>query len=219
MARQHGLAALYPVQHCRYRRAVLDDDVAAALEPVGDKAAGEFAGLGIVGLHGGIGAGGGHIDRHHHDAGLARLAYRRLDGAGVGGVDQDQVDAGDDKAVDVHELLVQVVVRRQHGDLYLRVDLPGRGLGTAAQRDEIWIAQRAQRHAYLPERTLRGPGIRSVRVLRGRLSHGRCRAQRGQHAGRQGFEDGLDHNVSPVRQRVRYGRSPSGDSGRARPRR
>ena len=87
------------------------------------KLARELAGLDVVGLHRGIGAGGGHVDRHHHDAGGLRLLHRRLDRLRVGGVEQDHVDVSGDEVVDLRELLVQVVVGRHRRDLHVRIDL------------------------------------------------------------------------------------------------
>ena len=56
-------------------RAVLDDHLAAlAVQLVGDVLAGDLAGLDIVGLHRGVGAGGGDVDRDDDDAGRLRRA-------------------------------------------------------------------------------------------------------------------------------------------------
>ena len=76
---QHLLAAVDPVDHGGDLRAVLDDDVALAAELVDDVLAGDLAGLDVVGLHRGVGAGGGDVDRHHHDAGRLRPLDRRGD--------------------------------------------------------------------------------------------------------------------------------------------
>ena len=71
-----------------------------------------LAGLDVVRLHGGVGAGGGHVDCHNHDPGGLRLLHCGLDGLRVGGVQQDKVDVSGNEVVDLRELLAHVVVGR-----------------------------------------------------------------------------------------------------------
>ena len=118
---EHRLAAVDAIDHRRDLRAVLDDHVALAAELLDDELAGDLAGLHVVGLHGRVGAVGRHVDAHHHDAGLLGLLQRGLDGLGVDRVDEDHVDPRGDEAVDLRELLVEVVVGRQRRDLDGRV--------------------------------------------------------------------------------------------------
>ena len=76
---EHRLAALDAVDHGRDLRAVLDDHVALAADLVGDVLAGDLAGLDVVGLHRGVGPGGGDVDRDDDDAGRLGALDRRRD--------------------------------------------------------------------------------------------------------------------------------------------
>ena len=108
--REHLLAALDAVDHRGDLRAVLDDHVALAAELVDDVLAGDLAGLDVVGLHRGVGARRPRRRPRRRRCRPPAPLDRRRDRLRVGGVEQDQVDAGGDEVVDLGELLVEVVV-------------------------------------------------------------------------------------------------------------
>ena len=61
----------------------------------------------LFGHHRGVRPLGRDVDRHDDDAGRLRPLDRRRDRLGVGGVEQDQVDARGDEIVDLGDLLVR----------------------------------------------------------------------------------------------------------------
>ena len=203
------------------------DLAALGAELVGDVLAGDLAGLDVVGLHRGVGAGRGDVDRDHHDPGRLRPLDRRGDRLGVGGVEQDHVDARGDEVVDLVELLVQVVVGRGGVDRDVRVDLLGLGLGALGQGHEERVAERAQRDPDRVQVLGRGGPGRERRAPRrpATASSTSCSLRflahvRGTSGGGPASRRGLRR---PVRagnpSRIRSGRCPGVGSGRAPPRR
>ena len=85
-------------------------DVTLAAELVGKELAAELAGLDVVGLDGDVRSGGRDVDRDHEDAGVLRALDGGAAGLRVGGVEQDQVHTRGDEAVDLGELLVQLII-------------------------------------------------------------------------------------------------------------
>ena len=109
MAFQLGHAALDAVLHGGNRRAVDDQHIALLLQAIGDVFTGHLARLGVVRGNGGVGAVGRHVDRHHHDPGVAGAFHRRRDTFGIGGVQDNHVDFRRDKVINLRHLLAQVV--------------------------------------------------------------------------------------------------------------
>ncbi len=151
MLRKHVLAALNAVDDGRRGRAIEDDVVALAARVVDQILAGDLARLDVVGHHGHVGTRGGDIEGCDYDACSLRLLNGRLDRLGVDSVQHDDIDAGGDEAVDLRDLLVQVVVGGYRRDLDIRIDLSGGVLDALDGRDEEGIAEQADRDTDLFE--------------------------------------------------------------------
>ena len=227
---QHLLAAVDAVDHGADLRAVLDDHVAACLaELVGDELAGDLAGLDIVGLHGGVGAGGRDVDATTTmPAACARLIAGAM-ALGSAALTRIMSTPGGDEVVDLGELLVQVVVGRGGVDLDVRVDLLGLGLGALAtgrrrtgcpaSRAVMPIALRSLAEAGPLRERQRGAGEQQCFSMRRTSLVMRVATRRRTSVPPIGLAPA--RRVGPVAgaASIRSGRCPAGDSGRARRRR
>ena len=144
MLRQDLLAALDAVDHRRDLGTVLNDDIPLAADLLGQVLAGQLAGLSIVGLDGGVRAGGGDIDRDDDDPGLLRPLDGGEDCPWIGRIEQNEVHSCGDEVVHLAELLVQIVVGRSRRHLNVRVDLLGLRLGPFCHGDEERVPERSQ---------------------------------------------------------------------------
>lgn len=91
------------------RRPVDDHHVAFVVQAVANVFTGQLARLGVIGGDGGVGPFGGDVNRHHHDPGLFGPLHRRANAFRIGGVEDDHIDFGGDKVIDLRHLLAQIV--------------------------------------------------------------------------------------------------------------
>src|SRR5690606_27223220 len=105
-----------------------DYDITFAADGVDNVLAGFLAGLNVVGHHCNVGAGCGNIKGGDDDASVTRTFDGGCNGAGINGVQHDDVDARGDEVIDLGNLLVQIIIGGNRSDPYIGVYLAGRVL-------------------------------------------------------------------------------------------
>ena len=153
------------------RRPVDDHHVAFVVQAVANVFTGQLARLGVIGGDGGVGPFGGDVNRHHHDPGLFGPLHRRANAFRIGGVEDDHIDFGGDKVIDLRHLLAQIVAAgdQRHFDIISR-QLAGLQLRPFGDLHKERVGKVAHRHAnrfQLFGRRKRGGGQQRASTQRG----------------------------------------------------
>jgi hypothetical protein len=142
-----GYCAIDALLDCHHRHAVDDHHVALVAEIVGKILARDAACAGVVDREIDQSSFGTGVDADDRDAGVERLLDLRRDRLGVGSVDEDDIAAGGDHRVDRGDLLVEVVVMRDDGDLGVRGDLLDLGFHALGEGDIERVTQWTEGYA------------------------------------------------------------------------